>query len=92
MRFTDSQIRRLAEALLGALSSRGGARLKAPRERVQARIETIIRGNISTDDDLDAEARKLLAEHLRNAPPGMDQQKLLQMIKRRLADERDIPL
>jgi hypothetical protein len=92
MRFTDSQIRRLAETLLGALSNRGGARLKAPRERIQARIEAIIRGNISTDDDLDAEARKLLAEHLRNAPPGMDQQKLLQMIKRRLADERDIPL
>lgn len=92
MRFTDSQIRRLSEALLAALSGRGGARLKAPRERIQARIEAIIRGNVSAEVDLDAEARKLLAEHLRNAPPGMDQQKLLQMIKRRLADERDIPL
>lgn len=92
MRFTDSQIRRLSEALLAALSGRGGAHLKAPRERIQARIEAIIRGNICAEVDLDAEARKLLAEHLRNAPPGMDQQKLLQMIKRRLADERDIPL
>lgn len=92
MRFTDSQIHRLAEALLSALVARGGARLKAPREKVLARTAAIIRANLSAEDDLDAEARKLLAEHLRNAPPGMDQQKLLQMIKRRLAEERDIPL
>jgi hypothetical protein len=92
MRFTDSQIRRLAEALLKALSQRGGARLKAPQERVLARVEAIIRANLLAEDDLDGEARRLLAEHLRNAPPGVDQQKLLQMIKRRLAEERDIPL
>lgn len=92
MRFTDPQIHRLAEALLSALSNRGGARLKAPREKVHARIAAIIRTNLCAEDDLDSEARKLLAEHLRNAPPGMDQQKLLQMIKRRLAEERDIPL
>lgn len=92
MRFTDSQIRRLAEALLAALCSQGGARLKAPRERVLARIEAIIRANLSAETDLDTEARRLLEEHLRSAPPGVDKQKLLQMIKRRLAEERDIPL
>jgi hypothetical protein len=92
MRFTDSQIHRLAEALVSALGNRGGARLKAPRERILARIEAIIRANLSAEDDLDSEARRLLDEHMRNAPPGMDQQKLLQMIKRRLAEERDIPL
>ncbi len=92
MRFNDSQIRRLAEALLSALLEKGGATLKADRGRVLGRIEEIIRGNLQQEDDLDREARKLLEHHLRQAPPGIDQQKLLLMIKKKLAEERGLPL
>ena len=92
MRFTDVQIRRLADALLTDLLERGGARLKAERGRVQGRIEAIIRGNLAEETDLDREAQKLLAAHLRTAPQGIDQQKLLAMIKKKLAEERGVPL
>ena len=34
----------------------------------------------------------LLAAHLRQAPPGIDRQKLLLMIKKKLADERGVSL
>lgn len=92
MRFTDEQIRRLADALLTDLLERGGARLKAERGRVQGRIEAIIRSNMTEETDLDREAQKLLEAHLRGAPAGIDQQKLLAMIKKKLAEEKGVPL
>jgi hypothetical protein len=92
MRFTDEQIRRLASALLTDLLERGGAKLKAERGLVQGRIEAIIRRNLADEADLDREAQKLLEAHLRTAPAGIDQQKLLTMIKKKLAEEKGMPL
>lgn len=92
MRFTEQQIRRVAEHLLSALLERGGATLKAERGVVLARIEDIVRGNLVAEEDLDCEARQLLEAHLRGAPPGVDRQKLFLMIKKRLAEERGVPL
>ena len=96
MRFTDEQIRRLASALLADLLAdlleRGGAKLKAERGLVQGRIEAIIRRNLAEETDLDREAQKLLEAHLRGAPAGIDQQKLLTMIKKKLAEEKGMPL
>ncbi len=92
MRFSDDQIHRLAEALLSDLVGRGRARLKADRGKVLRRVEDIIRGNLAQEQDLDREARELLEAHLKNAPPGMDRQKLFLMIKKKLAEERGIPL
>jgi hypothetical protein len=92
MRFTDEQIRRLADRLLTALTEQGGARLKAERGKVLARVEGIIRGNLGQEEDLDREARDLMEMHLKQAPPGMDRQKLFLMIKKKLAEEKGIPL
>jgi hypothetical protein len=92
MRFSDEQIHRLAEALLSDLVGRGRARLKADRGRVLSRIEEIIRGNLAQEQDLDREARDMLEAHLKSAPPGIDRQKLFLMIKKKLAEERGIPL
>lgn len=92
MRFTDEQIRRVAAAVLQGLTAQGNATLKVERGRVQARIEAIIRANLAGEQDLDRDARELLEAHLKNAPPGMDRQKLFLMIKKKLAEERGIPL
>ena len=92
MRVTDEQIRRMSESVLSALVERGGARLKAERGKVQARIGEIIRANLQQERSLDEEAEKLLEAHLKKAPPGVDRQKLLQMIKKKLAEERGVPL
>mgnify|MGYP001103853676 CR=1 FL=1 len=92
MRFSDNQIRRLAETVLTELLERGGARLKAERGVVQARIEAIVRANLTQEEDLDRQAEKLLEAHLRSAPPGVDRQKLLAMIKKKLAEEKGVPL
>jgi hypothetical protein len=92
MRLSDEQIERLAESILADLVGKGRARLKADRRNVQRRIGEIIRGNLAQEQDLDREARDLLETHLKNAPPGMDRQKLFLMIKKKLAEERGIPL
>ena len=92
MRFTDEQIRRLADRLLAALVEQGGSRLKADRQIVQTRLEAIIRNNLTQEEDLDREARELMEAHLRQAPAGIDRQKMFLMIKKKLAEERGIPL
>ncbi len=92
MRFKDEQIHRLADRLLTSLVEHGGTRLKAERGKIVARIETIIRANQGQEEDLDRQARELMEVHLRQAPPGMDRQKLFLMIKKKLAEEKGIPL
>lgn len=92
MRLNEEQLQRLADALLVALTTTGGATLKAERSVVLDRLAGIIRTELGREEDLDREARKLLAAHLKNAPPGVDERKLLQMIKQRLAAEKGIPL
>ncbi len=88
MKFGEEQQQRLAAALLSALLDSGVAVLKAERGVARARIAAIIRRELEGEQDLDREAEQLLAAHLKNAPPGVDRHKLLQMIRKRLADER----
>ncbi len=92
MRLTDEQLRRLAEGLLQDLSADGLLRPLVEEERVLARIEGLIRENLAVEQDLDRQARELLELHLRNAPADVDRQKLLSMIKKKLAEEKGIEL
>lgn len=92
MRFTDLQIRRMADHLLSALVDRGGATLKAGQGVVLARIEEIIRAEMTKEQELDKEVLELMESQLRKAPADIDRQKLFLMIKKKLAEERGIPL
>jgi len=92
MRFSDSQIRRVSDSLLQALLDRGGATVKVERGVALARIEEVFRANLQEEETLERDAMKLLEAHLRQAPPDVDRHRLLQMIKKRLAEERGIPL
>ena len=92
MRLSEEQLQRLAAALVKVLVTSGRALLKADQEVVLARTVAILRQELAGDLDLDREAQKLLDAHLKQAPPGVDKAKLLQMIKKRLADEKGIPL
>lgn len=92
MALNDRELRRMAESLLGALVEKGGATLKGNRDAALGRIEAVVRADLSRRDDLDREARAMLEAHLKKAPPGVDQHKLLQMIRKKLAEERGIEL
>jgi hypothetical protein len=60
MRFTDQQIRRMADHLLSALVNGGEATLKAERGIVQARMEEIIRAELAKEQELDKEVLELM--------------------------------
>lgn len=92
MALNDRELRRMAESLLGSLIEKGGSTLKGDRGAALECIEAAIRADLGRRDDLDKEARKLLEAHLKKAPPGVDQHRLLQMIKKKLAEERGIEL
>ena len=92
MRLTDNQIERVAAVLLKALTEQANATLKAPPGKVKDRIAAIIRANLAEEQALEVEAKRLLAAQLKNAPAGIDQHRLLQMIKKKLAEDRGIPL
>jgi hypothetical protein len=92
MALPDPQLTQLAESLLTALLQRGGATLLAERSKALQCVMSVIRHSEAEEQALDREARKLLDAHLAQAPVGVDQQKLLLMIKRKLADAKGIPL
>jgi hypothetical protein len=82
----------MADHLLSALVDRGGATLKAGRGVVLARVEEIIRSELAKEQALDKEVLELMESQLRKAPADIDRQKLFMMIKKKLAEERGIPL
>lgn len=92
MRLNERQIHRLADSLLSALLSEGGATLKRERGLALARIEAIILDNLHQEELLMKQARSLLESHLKAAGGDVDRHRMLQMIVRKLAEEKDFPL
>jgi len=91
-RLTESQQQRLAERLLAELVQQAGAVAKAERGRLHACIVATLKANLDQEQALEKDALLLLDAHMRQAPPGLDRQKLLLMIKKKLAAERGLPL
>lgn len=92
MRLTDKQIHRLADGLLNALLDKGEGALKRERGQALSRIEAVILDNIRQEETIEKQARKLLEDHIKNAPAGVDQHRMLAMIKKKLAEDKDFPL
>ena len=88
----EEQFSRIALRLLKALRDEGGATLKAGEIPLRARITQVLLREEAVVEDLDRQAGVLLNEHLRGAPPGIDRQKMLLMIRKKLAKEKGIPL
>ena len=94
MRLKDDQIARLAEMVLGSLSSDGLITLKAERGTVLAAMKNAIADDIRQEADLERDAERLLEQTLRSmgGGAGIDRPKMLRMIKEKLAKERKIVL
>lgn len=88
----EEQFSRIAARMLQALKDDGGATFKAGEIPLRARITQVLLREEAVIDDLDRQANVLLNEHLRGAPPGIDRQRMLLMIRNKLAKEKGIPL
>jgi len=91
MQISERQTRRLAEVIVAAVLDQGFVRLTSPREDVTDRIFSMLMGNFRADEELEEEAERLARQHARQMA-GMDQSKIIQGIKARLAKERGFPL
>lgn len=91
MRISDSEITRLAEAVVTALVSKGFIKAKADERTLVARVSRVILDNLRAEEALELEAEQV-AQKLGRQALGMDQRKIIEGIKARLAKERGFAL
>ena len=94
MRLKDDQIARLAERVMEDLTKAGLISLKCERGAALAAVKSAIAADIKGEENLEKDAEKLLDQTLRAMGGGsdIDRQKMLRMIKEKLAKERKIVL
>jgi hypothetical protein len=87
----DVAVARLAEDVVRALVKPGFIKAKVPEKQIIERITRLLLDNLRAEQELEEEAEKL-AIKLGRQSLGMDQRKLMEGIKARLAKERGFPL
>lgn len=88
----EEQYLRIASRLLKSLEVEGGVKLKAGEIPLRTRIAGVLLREEQKIEELDRQARVLLDNNLRGAPPGIDRQKMLLMIRKKLAKDQGVPL
>lgn len=91
MNIKADQIERLASYLLDQLRSRELLTLRADAARVKSEIERIIAENFAEEEQIEAEAKRTLAEHVRDAP-DIDPHRMFLLLKQRIARQRGFVL
>jgi hypothetical protein len=81
----------LAEGIAAALARQNFVRLKAKEKEVAARVSRLIIENLKAEQALEEEAERFAEKHARQTV-GMDQRKVIEGIKARLAKERGFTL
>jgi hypothetical protein len=94
MRMKDEQIGRLAEKIMEDLTKAGLIALKKERGAALSAIKAAISADIKGEEALERDAEKLLDQNLAamGGGAGIDRQKMLKMIKEKLAKDRKMVL
>jgi hypothetical protein len=93
MRLSKETVKQIADAVVSSLETKGLGKLLAPRSAVSAKVVELITADLTAEDRLDAEVRKILESHEAEiAKGGMDYRKLFDLTKRKLAGDRGIVL
>ena len=91
MRISETAVNRLAADVVRALLRPGFIRAKADEKRLTERIARLLLDNLRSEESLELEAEQA-AQKLGRQALGMDQRKLIEGIKARLARERGFTL
>ena len=91
MRIFEAEINRLAETVVRMLLKQGFAKAKVAEKQIIARVSRLILDNLRAEEALELEAEQL-AQKLGRQALGMDQHKIIEGIKARLAKERGFTL
>lgn len=91
MRIPDAAIARLADEVVRALVRPGFIKPAVTEKQLVERVTRLLLDNLRAEQELEDEAEKVAAKLGRQAL-GMDQRKLIEGIKARLAKERGFAL
>ena len=91
MRVREGEIQSVATAIVEALLKQGFVHFNRDSSLARARIVEIIAQTLEEEHALEEEAERLAESHARQMT-GMDQRRIIQGIKERLARERNFPL
>lgn len=91
MRVNEGRVTHLADEIAAALSKLECVRVIAKEQAVADRIARVILESFKTEEKIEQEAETLARKHARDTA-GMDQRKIIDGIKARLAKERNFPL
>jgi hypothetical protein len=91
MRVREGELLTLASAIVNALVTQGFMHPKRDPAVLRDRIRDLVARNLEQERALEEEAERLAASHARQMV-GMDQRRIVQGIKERLARERDFAL
>jgi hypothetical protein len=91
MRIREGELQSLAAAVLDALLKQGFVHPKVGAAVIQTRIVELVAQNLEEEQAIEDEAERLAEGHARQMV-GMDQRRIIQGIKERLARERGFTL
>lgn len=91
MRIREGEVQAIAAAVVKALLKQDFVHPKRDAAAIQRRIVELIIHNLEEEEELEREAERLATSHARQMV-GMDQRRIIQGIKERLARERGFSL
>jgi hypothetical protein len=91
MKTRQEHLTEIAASIVSALLRQGYVHPKVDPRRLHERVAELILRSMEDEKKLEEEAERLAAGHARQMA-GMDQRKIIQGIKERLARERGFPL
>lgn len=87
MRYSEAFCRSVADALITVLTEKDLVRLRIDKKSISEKITAALLDNFRQEEALEREAERLADEHMR-AEKGLDRHRVVQLIKKRLAEER----
>ena len=91
MRVPDAAIERLANRVVEAILAQGNVRARGPRSAIEQRVAALIKDTFTEEAAIEDEAVRIAETKVRGTS-GVDQHKMIQLIKRKLAADRGFPL
>ncbi|MEW6301342.1 MAG: DUF507 family protein [Thermodesulfobacteriota bacterium] len=91
MRHLETLCRHAADAVVETLLKKDLLRLRADKKEVSERVAAALLDNFRQEEALEKEAERLADEHMRTGQ-GLDRHRVVQLIKKRLAEERGFVL
>lgn len=91
MRATAADIQALSERLVEALLAQGFVKPRAEKAVLARRVAELIRQNLEQEAAIEAEAERMAERHSRDMA-GMDQRRVIDMIKKKIAEEKGFTL